>query len=73
MDMVRKTEEAGVDEIACLLDFGPSSGRILENLKYITELADTFIDRGRIAKTFDRPDFIKLQAFIIKASKWVCN
>ncbi|MFH6993376.1 MupA/Atu3671 family FMN-dependent luciferase-like monooxygenase [Flavobacterium sp. FlaQc-48] len=38
MDMVRKTEEAGVDEIACLLDFGPPSDRILENLKYITEL-----------------------------------
>jgi site-specific DNA recombinase len=28
------------------------------------ELVDTFIDRGRSAKTFDRPDFIKLQEFI---------
>lgn len=27
-------------------------------------LIDTFIDRGRSAKTFDRPDFIKLQEFI---------
>jgi len=30
------------------------------------ELVDTFIDRGKSAKTFDRPDFIKLQAFIAK-------
>jgi site-specific DNA recombinase len=28
------------------------------------ELVDTFIDRGKSAKTFDRPDFIKLQEFI---------
>lgn len=30
------------------------------------KLVDTFIDRGKSAKTFDRPDFIKLQAFIAK-------
>jgi natural product biosynthesis luciferase-like monooxygenase protein len=37
-DMVQKTHEAGVDEIACLLDFGPPSNRILESLKYINDL-----------------------------------
>lgn len=30
------------------------------------ELVDTFIDRGRSAKTFDRPDFNKLKEFIDK-------
>ena len=35
------------------------------------ELIDTFIDRGRSAKTFDRPDFIKLQEFITKHHKHV--
>ena len=35
------------------------------------ELVDTFIDRGRSAKTFDRPDFIKLQEFIVKHHKKV--
>ena len=30
------------------------------------ELVDTFIDRGHSAKTFDRPDFKKLQEFISK-------
>ncbi|MFB3388037.1 recombinase family protein [Flavobacterium sp. LAR06] len=33
------------------------------------ELVDTFIDRGKSAKTFDRPDFIKLQEFISKHYK----
>jgi site-specific DNA recombinase len=35
------------------------------------ELVDSFIDRGKSAKTFDRPDFIKLQAFITKHYKTV--
>ncbi|GAA3655005.1 MupA/Atu3671 family FMN-dependent luciferase-like monooxygenase [Flavivirga jejuensis] len=44
IDMVRKTKEAGVDEIACLLDFGPKSDRILENLKYLNELKKSCMD-----------------------------
>jgi len=32
-------------------------------------LVDTFIDKGKSAKTFDRPDFIKLQEFISKHYK----
>ena len=35
------------------------------------ELVDSFIDRGKRAKTFDRPDFIKLQEFIAKHFKSV--
>ena len=35
------------------------------------QLVDTFIDRGKSAKTFDRPDFIKLQTFIAKHYKSV--
>lgn len=35
------------------------------------ELVDTFIDRGYSAKTFDRPDFKKLQEFIAKHHKRV--
>lgn len=35
------------------------------------QLVDTFIDRGKSAKSFDRPDFIKLQAFIAKHYKSV--
>jgi site-specific DNA recombinase len=35
------------------------------------ELVDSFIDRGKSARTFDRPDFIKLQDFIAKHHKHV--
>lgn len=35
------------------------------------ELVDTFIDRGKSARTFDRPDFIKLQEFIARHFKSV--
>jgi DNA invertase Pin-like site-specific DNA recombinase len=35
------------------------------------ELVDTFVDRGKSAKTFDRPDFIKLQEFIARHHKHV--
>ncbi len=34
----------------------------IENNK--VELVDSFIDRGHSARTFDRPDFVKLQEFI---------
>ncbi len=40
--IVKQVEEAGVDEIACLLDFGPSSGRILENLKHLNKLKESY-------------------------------
>lgn len=35
------------------------------------ELVDTFTDRGKSARTFDRPDFIKLKDFITKHYKTV--
>lgn len=35
------------------------------------ELIDTFIDVGKSAKTFDRPDFIRLQKFVSKYYKTV--
>ena len=35
------------------------------------KLIDTFIDRGKSARTFDRPDFIKLKDFIKKHYKAV--
>lgn len=35
------------------------------------QLIDTFIDRGKSARTFDRPDFIKLKEFINKHYKTV--
>ena len=58
---------------------GQSNGSIERQELYIDQylqynniqLVDSFIDRGRSAKTFDRPDFIKLQAFVAKHYKSV--
>lgn len=38
LDVVRQLAEAGVDEIACLLDFGPPVDVILQNLPYLQQL-----------------------------------
>jgi hypothetical protein len=38
MDLVRKLEEIGVNEMACLLDFGLEASRILEGLRYLDVL-----------------------------------
>ncbi|HEV3039686.1 MAG TPA: MupA/Atu3671 family FMN-dependent luciferase-like monooxygenase [Candidatus Angelobacter sp.] len=38
MDLVRELEETGVNEIACLLDFGLETSHILEGLKYLDNL-----------------------------------
>jgi site-specific DNA recombinase len=34
------------------------------------QLVDTFIDAGHSAKSFNRPDFKKLQAFYIQVSQY---
>ncbi len=43
---IRKLKAIGVDEIACLLDFGPSDLRVKESLGYIRELHDLFSKDG---------------------------
>jgi alkanesulfonate monooxygenase SsuD/methylene tetrahydromethanopterin reductase-like flavin-dependent oxidoreductase (luciferase family) len=41
MRMARQLGEMGVDEIACLVDFGPATPRILENLPHLATLANS--------------------------------
>jgi phthiocerol/phenolphthiocerol synthesis type-I polyketide synthase D len=36
MALVESLQKIGVDEVACLLDFGPSVSLILENLPHLT-------------------------------------
>ena len=38
LPLVRQLEEAGVDELACLLDFGPDADQILAHLPYLDAL-----------------------------------
>lgn len=40
MDFVHKLESIGVDEIACLVDFGVPTEKVLESLKYLAALQD---------------------------------
>ncbi len=40
MGLVKKLEEIGVNEIACLIDFGVAQARVLENLQYLKELQE---------------------------------
>ncbi|MFC5044319.1 MupA/Atu3671 family FMN-dependent luciferase-like monooxygenase [Aquimarina hainanensis] len=40
--LVKEVMEAGVDEIVCLLDFGPPADKILENLQNIKELKEAY-------------------------------
>ncbi|QRK08316.1 LLM class flavin-dependent oxidoreductase [Archangium violaceum] len=40
MELVRQLQGSGVDEIACLLDFGPPQERVLENLVHLERLKE---------------------------------
>ncbi len=42
LDLVRRLDAHGVDEIACLLDFGPESNLILENLPSLARLQQIY-------------------------------
>ena len=67
------------NKVSALSDKKQSNGSIERQELYTgqwmknndVELVDTFIDRGHSAKTFDRPDFKKLQDFIAKHHKKV--
>jgi natural product biosynthesis luciferase-like monooxygenase protein len=41
-DLVQQFKEIGVDEIACLIDFGPREEDVLENLTYLDDLRMMF-------------------------------
>ncbi len=38
LDMISRVNQAGVDEIACLIDYGVNTDVVLENLPYLNEL-----------------------------------
>jgi len=44
--VAERARRAGVNEIACLLDFGPSSAEIEESLPWLAELAEKVAPRG---------------------------
>ena len=42
-EMVFKLQEIGVDEIACLIDFGVAPDKVLESMTYLSELQNIFV------------------------------
>ncbi len=57
-NMVNRVYEIGIDEVACLIDFGVDQELVIDNLKYLFDLKDS-IKRGRaqhdfLVKTIDK-------------------
>jgi natural product biosynthesis luciferase-like monooxygenase protein len=50
MRLVELLEEAGVNEIACLIDFGVDSDSVMRSLKFVTQVRDTVM-RLRVERT----------------------
>ena len=38
VEMVRRLRRIGIDEVACLIDFGPSVEEVLESLRYLEQV-----------------------------------
>jgi phthiocerol/phenolphthiocerol synthesis type-I polyketide synthase D len=50
LDLVQRLESIGVDEIACLLDFGPPAEQILDNLPHLLRLTEHYAAHARSAR-----------------------
>jgi alkanesulfonate monooxygenase SsuD/methylene tetrahydromethanopterin reductase-like flavin-dependent oxidoreductase (luciferase family) len=48
--LIELLEEAGVDEIACLIDFGVDSDSVMRSLKFVTQIRD-MAKRQRVERT----------------------
>ncbi|WP_373088633.1 MupA/Atu3671 family FMN-dependent luciferase-like monooxygenase [Sneathiella sp.] len=49
-EIVRNITRMGVDEIACLIDFGVDTDLVLEHLSYINELKNNLLAEGGVAR-----------------------
>ncbi|NHN25921.1 amino acid adenylation domain-containing protein [Flavobacterium jejuense] len=73
-EMVLKLKEIGVDEIACLVDFGVEKSKVLESLKHIKELKELFNTKIRknhkpITMLQSTPSFIKMSQEGVSSKK----
>ncbi|WP_340067242.1 MupA/Atu3671 family FMN-dependent luciferase-like monooxygenase [Ascidiimonas aurantiaca] len=75
MKMLEKVSNAGVDEIACLIDFGVDYDHTIKGLDHLTQLKDTFNQMHRLGDspneethvdgTFEKiTEFLSEQAFL---------
>lgn len=49
LDMISRLKQMGVDEVACLIDFGIDFDQVLESLNYLSELKDLCNAQRRVA------------------------
>ncbi|MGB3292555.1 MAG: type I polyketide synthase [Phormidesmis sp.] len=49
LDLIEQLDRVGVDEVACLLDFGPSDELILEHLPYLHQLKERYAVANSLA------------------------
>jgi acyl-CoA synthetase (AMP-forming)/AMP-acid ligase II/acyl carrier protein len=66
-DMILKLKSIGVDEIACLVDFGVEESKVLEGLKHLKTLKNLFAGRNAgkhkpVTMMQSTPSFIKIAA-----------
>jgi len=66
---VQRLKEIGVDEIACLIDFGVGTDVVLSNLEHLQSLAErsrTILDIGALRMRLRRqlPDYMVPSAFV---------
>ncbi len=61
-DIVRRVTEIGVDEVACLIDFGIDTDLVLENLPNIKALMDGLQAEGGVARKVSVADDVVIKA-----------
>lgn len=73
-EMVLQLKEIGVDEIACLIDFGVEKSKVLDSLKHIKELKQLFNTKSSknhkpITMLQSTPSFIKMSQEGLRSKK----
>ncbi|MBO0931461.1 bifunctional LLM class flavin-dependent oxidoreductase/SDR family oxidoreductase [Fibrella aquatilis] len=58
LDLVHELATIGVDELACLLDFGPGTDLILDNLPHLSRLKDLYVPRPALAEVLRHPPVV---------------
>ena len=62
--MVQRCKRAGVDEIACLLDFGVPTERVLASLPYLNEVREQANSKANAARMARAPKHFSVAAQI---------
>lgn len=59
LNLLEQLDKIGVNEVACLLDFGPSADLILEHLPYLDQLKERYFAKD--SENYSQPSAVNLQ------------